>query len=57
MEMEFELGNAVEFSFELGSAAPAPAPVMPIVELTQTQYDAMETHDSGTLYAIPAEVS
>lgn len=26
---------------------------LPLVELTQAQYDAMQTHDSNTLYAIP----
>jgi len=59
-EMNIEIAlepDTLELMFEIGGGtAPQPMPVMPILECTQAEYDAMPTHDSGTLYAIP-EVS
>ena len=51
MEMQFTIGQSVEFAFEMGGGG---SPIgLRIVELTQAQYDAMQTHDANTLYAIP----
>jgi len=57
--MSFAVQENVHFTLRpTQGSAPAPAPilVMPIVELTQAQYDALETYDANTLYAIPEEV-
>lgn len=56
MEMEFKFGDELNFTFSMGGGM-SPAPVLPIVELTQEQYDAMQTHDANTLYAIPEVTS
>lgn len=45
-----------EITFTFSLSGTSPTVLMPIVECTQAEYDAMETHDSGTLYAIPREV-
>lgn len=46
--------DEIRFNFYLGSTSPTI--LMPIEECTQAEYDAMDTHDSGTLYAIEREV-
>jgi hypothetical protein len=49
--------DTLELTFDLsGGSAPQPMPVMPILECTQAEYDAMQAHDSSTLYAIPEVV-
>jgi len=53
MEMQFSIGSAQTFDFSLGGGTTV---LMPIVEMTQAQYDALETYDANTLYAIPEEV-
>lgn len=49
MEMQFSLGSAQTFDFSLGGGTTV---LMPIVEMTQAEYDALETYDANTLYAI-----
>lgn len=54
MEIEIALEpDPLELTLDIGGSLP---PVMPITECTQEEYDAMPSHDPGTLYAIP-EVS
>lgn len=50
------LEDTIEIAVEVGGSTP-PVYTMPIVECTQAQYDAMQTHDANTLYAIPEVTS
>ena len=50
------LEDTIEIAVEVGGSM-APVYTMPIVECTQDQYDAMQTHDPDTLYAIPEVTS
>lgn len=56
MNAEITLDKGIEVGVNIGGGG-SPAPVLPIVECTQAQYDAMQTHDANTLYAIPEVTS
>ncbi len=51
MEMQFSMGQPLEMRFSMGGSGSAT--VMPIIELTQEAYDALDPPDANTLYAIP----
>lgn len=55
-KFDFKVDETVDFTFSLNGFAPSPAPELPIVEMTQAEYDALESYDANTLYAIPEEV-
>lgn len=54
MNVEITLDMGIEVGVNIGGSTPIG---LRIVECTQSQYDAMQTHDPDTLYAIPEVTS